>query len=150
MPIWNMFSPAQASAEVFSAPAKSPNISALPTTTGGRFYVNLVQSIITGTYNISESLNEHRAANYWFGLSTGVVDVAVQNIPYQTRKLLSFFKSAVINGNLDPFSGELHFADGRIVNEQKKTDKSIPILPERMKSGDILGMKEFLDNIIEI
>ncbi len=113
----------------------------------GRFYLQIVQSVISGAYNVEEIMTEMRAVNYWFGLSAGVVDILVPDIPYQTKKLLSFFKNALMNGTVDPFSGELR-SDRGIVQEQEYSRRSgIPAELTQMKASDIASMEWFNDNI---
>ena len=79
----------------------------------GKYYVQIVQSVLAGTWSINEIIDRRTAANYWFGLSTGVVDIRTPKIPYQTRNMLSMFKDSLINGHLGPFAGEIHSNDGK-------------------------------------
>ncbi|MBO6107809.1 MAG: hypothetical protein J6P16_00205 [Eubacterium sp.] len=77
----------------------------------GKYYVMIVQSVLSGAWDINELLKEHQAANYWFGLNTGVVDIRPVKLPYTTGKLLSMMKNSIVNG-YDPFDGEIHTKDG--------------------------------------
>ena len=79
---------------------------------------------------------------YWFGLSTGVVDIRVPNIPYQTKKLLTFFRDSIVNGNYDPFAGELRTqAEGksRILTETEFKDTESDILSIKWLNENIDG-----------
>ena len=82
----------------------------------GKYYLQIVRSVLTGTWNIGEIAEKRQSANYWFGLSTGVVDVRIPKIPYQTEKLLSFFRDAITRGDLDPFSGEIRTSKGEKID----------------------------------
>ena len=86
-------------------------------------------------WNINEIIDRHVAANYWFGLATGVVDIRIPDINKQTEKMLDFFKDAIIYGT-DPFSGEL------IDNEGNDRTLKGPITP-----GDILTIDWLFSNI---
>lgn len=82
-----------------------------------------------------EDYRQQFAANYWFGLATGVVDIRVPDINKQTLKMLDFFKDAVISGT-DPFSGKLKDNEG---NERTFTGKITP--------GDVLTIDWLNENI---
>lgn len=113
----------------------------------GKYYVQIVQSVISGLWEINEKNNASNAANYWFGLSTGVVDILVSDLPYQTNKLLSFIKNAVINGGIDPFSGELHAQDGSVIQQSSAPSIRVSAEQEKMKTSDIAEMNWLNDNI---
>ena len=112
----------------------------------GKYYSQIVQSVISGAWKVGE-LMEGTATNYWFGLSTGVVDIVAPNLPYQTKKLLSFLKSAMINGDLDPFSGEVHSDAEMIQGDVEGLGNSIPTELKKMPAGKIITMDWFNDNI---
>ncbi len=86
----------------------------------GKYYVQIVHSVLVGTWDISDLLKSNNAANYWFGLSTGVVDIRTAPLPYQTSKLLQFFKNSIIDGSIDPFSGEIHTQSGQVLQKSEK------------------------------
>ena len=71
----------------------------------GKFYVKIVQSVLSGAWDINELMKNYQAANYWFGLNSGVVDVRAPGIPPATKKLLAMLKSSITNG-YDPFDTE--------------------------------------------
>lgn len=104
----------------------------------GKYYVKIVQSVLAGTWNINELIDRRTAANYWYGLSTGVVDVRAPKIPYQTQKLLSFFKDSLINGNYDPFDGEIRAQGGKVIQKGDVTEVS---------EGEILKIRWLNENI---
>ena len=101
----------------------------------GKYYLQIVSSVLNGMWNINEILDKHIAANYWFGLATGVVDIRVPDKTEQTLKMLDFFKDAVISGT-DPFSGKLKDNEG---NERTFTGKITP--------GDVLTIDWLNENI---
>ncbi|WP_028510128.1 hypothetical protein [Ruminococcus sp. NK3A76] len=113
----------------------------------GKYYVQIVQSVLSGMWDINEKNKTQNAANYWFGLSTGVVDILVSDLPYQTNKLLSFMKNAIINGNIDPFSGELHSQDGMVIQQNNSPSRKVSAEQEKMKTSDIAEITWLNDNI---
>lgn len=116
----------------------------------GKYYVQIVQSVLSGAWELGERLKGKKSAGYWFGLSTGVVDIRVNNLDYRTEKLLAFFKNSIVNGGYDPFTGELHTSLGTVM--QAETDKKVGIPTDRhtMKTADIVSMDWLNDNIDEL
>ena len=114
----------------------------------GRYYTQIVQSVLYGEWDVQQMIDNKMATNYWFGLSTGVVDVRVAKFPYQTRKLLSFFKSAIINGGMEPFSGELH-SDGQVIQQSLVSNESVvSSIYDTLPASKIAVMDWMNDNII--
>ncbi len=110
----------------------------------GKYYLQIVRSVLTGTWNIGELAEKRQSANYWFGLSTGVVDVRIPKIPYQTEKLLSFFRDAITRGDLDPFSGEIRTSKGEKIDMAAASGDE----PEgRASKSRILSMRWLNENI---
>lgn len=89
----------------------------------GKYYLQIINTVLLSTKDCSDNPRTRDTApsSYWFGLSTGVVDISLGDVPEQTKKLLSFMKSAMISGGMDPFSGEL-YARGE---EQKQNDAAV-------------------------
>lgn len=113
----------------------------------GKYYVQIVNLLLQGGWNQTEINDASVATNYWFGLSTGVVDIiTAADLPYQTNKLLSYFKSAVISGGLDPFSGEIHSQNG-LVNESSSKLFEVADLKDAIKDGSIVTMDWLNENI---
>ena len=81
----------------------------------GKYYAQIIQTVLMGTWK-SDS-ERTMSANYWFGMSTGVVDIRTKDLPYQTDKLLRFFRKAIIDGSITPFSGMIKGQDGSMVQE---------------------------------
>ncbi len=114
----------------------------------GKYYVQIVQSVLSGAWDISEEQGKKKSANYWFGLSTGVVDIRIPANVYQTKKMLSFMKNSVIKGEMGPFSGEIHTRDGKTMQVQQLQNKrGVSVALEEMKGKDLLHMDWLNENI---
>lgn len=113
----------------------------------GKYYVQIVQSVLSGAWEVNEIVKLHSPANYWFGLSTGVVDIRTQELPYQTKKMISFFKKAIMSNGLDPFSGELHSQNDMIQENPRNKNSHISASLEKMTVGQILSMEWLNENI---
>ena len=101
----------------------------------GEYYLQIVSSVLNGMWDANDIIEKHIAANYWFGLETGVVDIRVPGISDQTKKLLDFFKDAIISGT-DPFSGKLTDNEGN--------DRTFD---GRITPGDVLKIDWLYENI---
>ena len=114
----------------------------------GEFYVRLIQSIFSGSW---EELGEksQKAVNYWWGLRAGVVDVrASEAIPESMAALSDLLKQGLVSGAIDPFRRRILSSDGRLVNDGSRTLSPeellhIDWLCERVR-GTIPGYDELL------
>ena len=87
----------------------------------GEFYVRLVQSIFSGSW---EELGEksQKAVNYWWGLSSGVVDVRPSEAMDESMAALAdILKRGMISGAVDPFRRRIVTADGVLINDGSRT-----------------------------
>lgn len=109
----------------------------------GKYYAQIIQSVLSGAFNAADLVSEKIAKNYWFGLSTEVVDIRIPNAPYQTRKLLSFIKDAITNGRCSPFSGELHSQDHVIQDDTGVKGSEL----ETLTPAHIASMRWLAENI---
>lgn len=114
----------------------------------GRYYLQIVNSLMSGGWNVQQVVSSHLSTNYWFGLSSGVVDIRFADIPYQTKKLLMFFKGAIVSGNLDPFSGELRSQGDIIQDGIESGSNSVSLIYETLPSARIATMEWMNDNVI--
>lgn len=112
----------------------------------GKYYVQIVQSVLSGAWTVGEKMGMNNAANYWFGLSTGVVDIIAPKLPYQTNKLLSFMKNTIVNGGFDPFTGEIRAQDGTLVQESSSGTR-VSVEHKKMNTNEIAVMKWLNENI---
>ena len=100
-------------------------------------------AMLSGAWRTAEIVDEMTSRNYWFGLSTGVVAVHAPKLPYQTKKLLEFFQSAIVSGAADPFSGELHAQERVIQAGNGGTD----LAKQTLSTQDVVSMKWLNENI---
>lgn len=113
----------------------------------GKFYATIVHSVLVGSWNLQETTNKRRAMNYWFGLSTGVVDIRLKDIPYQTKKLLDFMRKGIISGEFSPFSGEIRARDGRLIQGESLPGFNPNDSLEKMTPVKIITMDWLYENI---
>ncbi len=113
----------------------------------GKYYAQIIQAVLSGAWNATDLVNEQIAKNYWFGLSTGVVDILIPKASYQTKKMLAFFKNSIVNGGYDPFTGELHTQEGILQGGSESARRGFSLELEQLTPGKIASMKWLADNI---
>ena len=74
----------------------------------GAMYEKLVRSVLDGSWEESS-----KAINYWWGLASGVVDVALsESLPAGVTRLAELLRRDIVAGSLSPFSGEIRDRGG--------------------------------------
>ena len=120
-------------------PDGSKELIASPYWNWGTFYVQFARSFLNKSWDANLfGKNENRAVNYWWGMSSGVIDVELSDaIPAGTRALAEFLKQGIINGSIDPFLRKLVSQDGVVRSEGEAA-----LTPEA-----ILNMDWLCDNV---
>lgn len=113
----------------------------------GRYYLQIVLSVLYGSWTPRRMLDKYMTANYWFGLSTGVVGIRTQELPYQTRKMLALFMGSIVSGSFDPFKGEIHSQSGIIQEDPCNNSRSISLIQDVLPAGQIAKMTWMNDNV---
>ena len=108
---------------------------AMPLWHWGKFYEELIRTIMDGTWKYDDDTSSLKAINYWWGMSAGVVDVICsQNLPIGTKRLVDFLKKSICSGAFNPFTGILYSQDGVV---QEDPDRSLT--PEEIVTMDWLA-----------
>lgn len=112
---------------------------AMPVWQWSKFYEQIIRNIMNGGWKLDDITTENSGLNYWWGLSTGVVDfIYSRRLPAETLKLVQFFKSSIANGTFSPFSGILHTQKGILSPDAK----------EGLSPQEITSMDWLCDNVI--
>lgn len=112
---------------------------AMPLWHWGKFYEQLVRAIMDGTWKYDDNSSEKKAINYWWGMSSGVVDVICsEKLPIGTKRLVEFLKETISRGEFNPFSGILYSQEGIV-----QGNPHYSLSPEEIATMDWL-----LDNVI--
>ncbi len=110
-----------------------PRNLAMPLCHWGRFYEKLIRTIMNGTWKYDD--DSARAINYWWGMSSGVVDVICsQNLPSGTKNLVDLLKKTICAGEFNPFSGDLYSQSGKV-----KAGPEGSLTPEQVVTMDWLS-----------
>lgn len=116
-----------------------PSNMATPVWHWGKFYELVFRSILSGSWKNEGPSGGIRALNYWWGMSSGVIDVICsKNLPEGTKRLVNLLKDNICSGEFNPFSGILCDQEGIIRHEGDK-----PMDPE-----EIIKMNWLVDNVV--
>jgi hypothetical protein len=86
---------------------------AAPVWNWGSLYADLVHSVLIGAWKNDGNQNETQALNYYWGMSSGAIDVACSSkLPSGTQKLVKLMKEQITKGEFQPFSGPVFGQDG--------------------------------------
>lgn len=95
-----------------------PHNLAMPLWHWGKFYEELIRAVMNGAWKYDDSSTEKKAINYWWGMSSEVVDVICsQSLPIGTQRLVELLKETIRRGEFNPFSGVLYSQNGIIREE---------------------------------
>lgn len=112
---------------------------AVPYVNWGRYYSLILRPIVDGEQPVKPPLKKDQAVNYWWGMSSGAVDVILgDKVSYYSRKIIHHLKNDIISGQLHPFDGELH-SQNKIIKEENAPGLS---------NEEIITMNWLNDNVI--
>lgn len=98
----------------------------------GNFYEKVISSIFAGTWDQSGMKGE--AVNYWWGMSSGVVDVLLSDkLHAGMRQLVDVLKTGIVSGVVAPFKAEIRDQQG-----SKRNDGTSEMTPQELMSMDWL------------
>lgn len=104
----------------------------------GNLYEKMVQSILEGSWKEEEQRSK-QAINYWWGISSGVVDIICgSSVPQGVKQLVAFLKQGISAGVVNPFSGILSSRNGKVTQSEDSV-----LTPEQILKIDWLA-----DNVI--
>ena len=108
---------------------------AMPCWQWGKMYEKIIQSIFSGAW---KEISASKAINYWWGMSSGVIDVQwSEQLPSGVRGLGEILKTGIIRGTVDPFKTRIVDQNGILRN-----DGVSGLSPE-----EVLAMDWFCDNV---
>ncbi|HAG69145.1 MAG TPA: BMP family ABC transporter substrate-binding protein [Lachnospiraceae bacterium] len=108
---------------------------AMPVWDWGKYYELIVRNIMNGGWDRETNSIKNQALNYWWGMSSGVIDVITSaNLCYNTYKMLDIYKKAIVTEIIHPFDGELHSQNGLV-----KAADAPPLTNEEIVSMDWLN-----------
>ena len=118
----------------------SPFLLAVPIWDWGRLYEDMVHSVLIGAYKNDGNENETHALNYYWGMSSGAIDVAyTSKLPLGTKRLVHLLKAQIRGGWFHPFKGILYDQRGNVVNEEKSVLTPEQIIQASWLADNVVG-----------
>ncbi len=115
-----------------------PDNLALPVLDWGKYYERIIRNVLHGTWKAEEKEEASKAVSYFWGMSSGVVDVIWSDqIPSATRNLLEMIKRSVMRYDFNPFCGTLHTQGG-----------VIETAPWGLTTQEIIAIDWLADNVV--
>ena len=112
-----------------------PRNLAMPLYHWGKFYEQLIRTIMNGKWKSDDSHSSTKAINYWWGMSAGVIDVICsQNLPIGTKRLVELLKATICTEQFNPFSGILYSQSGIVADDPNQS-----LSPEEIMTMDWLA-----------
>lgn len=128
---------------------------AMPVRHWGKLYEEIIRSIMKGGYKNDDIVTGVQALNYFWGMSSGAVDVIYsRNLPAGAVRLLRTLREGIKSMDINPFTGPIVTQDGTIVCEDGQTLSAsecvnISWLAENI-DGYIPSLSQLKDEAVEL
>jgi len=120
---------------------------ASPVWVWGKFYRMVVESALAGT--LKDDKANLRAINYWLGMDSGVIDIALSDrLPVGVRMLAELLRTSMRQRTLDPFRRKLTTQDGRIISDGSRRLSPDELLQMDWLCHNITGSIPAFDELI--
>ncbi len=114
----------------------------------GKFYEQVVRSILDGSWETDKA---GQAVNYWWGMSSGVIDVALSDqLPEGVRYLAELLRDGMSIGAIDPFRRKIVAQNGTVINDGTKTLTPEDLLHCDWLCSNIRGSFPSYDKVLPI
>ena len=119
-----------------------------PTWVWGQFYENMIRSIMSGSWEEEKSA---QIVNLWWGMRSGVVDVALaENLPEGIRIMANLLKEGIVNGTLDPFKRKILDQQGNVRNDGNKVFTPTELMHMDWLCENVIGSFPKYEEILPI
>ena len=119
-----------------------------PTWGWGQFYENMIRSIMKGNW---EDEKAGKIVNLWWGLRSGVMDVALSpDLPEGIRTLANFLKQGITGGFLDPFRRKILDQAGNVRNDGTKTFSPVELMEMDWLCENVEGGFPKYEELVEV
>ncbi len=123
---------------------------AMPVWNWGVFYEQTVKSILNGTWKQEVPKGKNESINYWWGLSSGMIDVICsERLPSGTIQLIELLKKTICSGDFNPFSGTIYSQDGPVHLGTTDSITAEEIVTMDWLADNIIGSIPVMDDLAE-
>ena len=119
-----------------------------PTWVWGQFYESVVRSIMSGSW---EEEKTGQIVNLWWGMRSGVIDVALSpDLPEGIRVLADMLKDGIVSGTLDPFGRKILDQQGNVRNDGTKVFSPTELMHMDWLCENVVGRFPTYDELLPI
>ena len=112
----------------------------------GKFYEQVIESIIDGSWGADRG---KQAVNYWWGINSGVIDVALTaELPEGVRYLAELLRSRLRHGKLDPFFRPIRDQAGSCRNDGTRSFSPEELIHMDWLCENVIGHIPTLEEVI--
>jgi len=112
---------------------------AMPVWDWGVFYETLLRRILSGQER-AEYEKSHKALNYYYGMSAGVVSLQLSDaLPEAVKRLSRILEKSVREGICDPFRGKVTAQDGSIIADAHSSPELSEIIEMNTLVSNVIG-----------
>ena len=112
----------------------------------GKLYEQVIRSILNGSWDSDKS---KQAVNYWWGIKSGVIDVALtDSLPAGVRYLAEMLRTGLIEGRCDPFQRPITDQNGVLRNDGTRTFTPDELIAMDWLADNVVGHIPTLDEVI--
>lgn len=116
----------------------------------GKLYELIIRSIMEKTWKTEVEKNKNRALNYWWGISSGVLEVVCsQKLPDGTRILIDMLTENIRRREFSPFQFAWTLQDGTVMNEANNRLEPEDIYKMNYLASNVEGGIPVLDDLKE-
>ena len=106
----------------------------------GKVYELIIRSIMENTWKEEVEKNKNRALNYWWGISSGVLEIVCsQKLPGGTKFLVDLLTEMIRRKEFSPFQFTWTRQDGVVTNEAGKRLEPEEIFKMNYLAGNVIG-----------
>lgn len=123
---------------------------ALPVWHWGKFYEKMIRNILNGTWKSDAASDSTKGLNYWWGMSSDMVDVICSHhLPIGTARLVYILKDTICRGDFNPFSGVLYSQEGMVLRERDSVMPPEDIITMDWLAENVIGYIPKMEDLIE-
>ncbi|MBQ0000998.1 MAG: BMP family ABC transporter substrate-binding protein [Clostridiales bacterium] len=123
---------------------------AVPVWNWGIFYEKMINNILNGTWKFDEASASTKGLNYWWGMSSEIIDVICsRHLPIGTARLIDLLKNTICRGEFNPFSGILYSQQGLVQKDAERVMTPEEIIEMDWLAENVIGYIPKMEDLID-
>lgn len=113
----------------------------------GKTYEQIIRSVLAGAWD--KEAAPGTALNYWWGMSSGVIDVQLSDqLPDGVRQLAGILKTGIVSGAIQPFAGPIRDQTGSVRLREGETFSTDEVMNMSWLREGVIGCIPDLDDLM--